>query len=84
MKLSNTVLKMAKKRNIELCECFDNELHIIINPEENDCACVAYQLNEDKTDYQLLHMWDKSFLYPEVIKDEKTLKDLVKRLGKGV
>ena len=75
---------MAEKRNIELCECFDNELHIIVNPEYNDCACVAYQLNEDKTEYHLLYVWDKSFAYPEIIKDEKTLKDLLKQLDKGV
>ena len=83
MKLSNTVLKMAEKRKIELCECFDNELHIIVNPEDNDCACVAYQLNEDKTKYHLLHVWDDCFSYPEIIKDEKTLKELLKQIEKG-
>ena len=73
---------MTEKRNIELCECFGNELHIIINPEENDCACVAYQLSENKTQYNLLKVWDNTYTYPEVIKDEKALRNLIKQLSK--
>lgn len=82
MEISKTTLNMAEKRNIELCERFDNELHIIINPEENDCACVSYQLSEDKTQYNLLKVWDNTYSYPEVIKDEKALRDLIKQLSK--
>lgn len=82
MKLSKTVLNMAKKLNIELCECFDNELHILINPDINDCACVAYQLSEDKAQYNLLKVWDSTYTYPEVLKNEKTLRDLIKHLSK--
>ena len=82
MELSKTTLNMAEKRNIELCECFDDELHIIVNPEYNDCACVAYKLSEDKTQYNLLKVWDNTYSYPEVIKDEKALRNLIKHLSK--
>lgn len=78
MKFSKVTLNFANKRNVELCTSIDNELHLIVNPDENDCASVAYEILEDDT-MVILNKWCKLEL-PEVIKDEKALREVIKLL----
>lgn len=82
MKLSKTTYNTAKRYNVELCDSIENELHFIVDPENNDCASVAYQLSEDGIQYNLLHVWDRASTYPEVLKDEKSIRDLIKLMVK--
>ena len=80
MKLSKTTYNIAKRYNVELCDSIKNELHFIIDPENNDCASVAYTLENNV--YTLSNVWDKSTVYPSILKDEKSIRDLIKLMVK--
>ena len=80
MKLSNTTQNIAKRYNVELCDSIKNELHFIIDPENNDCASVAYKLENEV--YTLSNVWYKNISYPSILKDEKAIRELIKLLVK--
>lgn len=80
MKLSKTTYNTSKRYNVELCDSIENELHFIIDPENNDCASVAYKLENDV--YTLDMVWDKTVVYPSILKDEKAIRDLIKLMVK--
>lgn len=80
MNFSKTTQNTAKRYNVELCDSIKNELHFIIDPENNDCASVAYKL-ENKI-YTLSNVWDKNIAYPSILKDEKAIRELIKLMVK--
>lgn len=80
MKLSKATYNTAKRYNVELCDSIEKELHFIIDPENNDCASVAYKL--ENSVYTLATVWDKNMSYPSILKDEKDIRDLIKLMLK--
>ena len=80
MKFSKTTYNMATKYNVELCTSIDNELHIIVDPENNDCASASYEIHKNGT-MSILNNWTTNTL-PDVLQDEKDLRSLVKFLTK--
>ena len=80
MKFSKTTQNTAKRYNVELCDSIKNELHFIIDPENNDCASVSYKLENNV--YTLLTVWNNGIAYPSVLKDEKAIRELIKLMVK--
>lgn len=83
MGLSKTTRNFANKRNVELCECFGNEIHLIANPEFNDSASCAYIVQKDGSLELALH-WDDSIVdLPKVISNEIELRKVVDAVAKS-
>lgn len=85
MKLSNVTFKFAEKRNVEVCECFGNEIHLIANPEFNERASCAYVVNKESGVLTLAMHWDDSVKsLPMMISDEKGLRKVIDQVAKSV
>lgn len=72
---SKTTINAANKKKIELCTSIEDELHIIVNPEENDCAVVAYTLVDGVL--FLTKQWDNTKSFPSIICNEKELRKVI-------
>lgn len=68
----------AKKSNVELCIAFEDELHLIKDSENNDCAACAYKFVDGVL--FLVNNWDNLEL-PEMILNEKELRQVIKAVG---
>lgn len=85
MNISKTTLNYADKRNVEICECFGNEIHLIANPEFNERATCAYVTNKESGVLTLAMHWDNSVKgLPMVITDETELRNVVNLVSKSV
>lgn len=75
---TKTTAKTAKKSNVELCIAFEDELHLIKDSENNDCAACAYKFVDGVL--FLVYNWDNLEL-PEMILNEKELRQVIKLVG---
>lgn len=73
-----TTVKTAQKYNVELCIAFDDELHLIKDSVNNDCASCAYKLIDGV--FFLMNNWGNLEL-PEMILNEKELRQVIKVVG---
>lgn len=72
---SKATVNAAAKASVELCTSVANELHIIADFENNDCAACAYELFEGVL--FLKHNWS-SLELPCTITNEKELRKVIK------
>lgn len=75
---SKATIKAAQKVNVELCIAFDDELHLIKDSENNDCATCAYKLVDGAL--FLVNNWS-SLELPAMILNEKELRQVIKAVG---
>lgn len=75
---TKTTTKAAQKANVELGIAFDDELHLIKDSENNDCATCAYKLVDGVL--FLENNWSNLEL-PEMILNEKELRQVIKLVG---
>lgn len=75
---SKTTNNTAKKYNVELGIAFDDELHLIKDSVNNDCASCAYKFVDGVL--FLVNNWDNLEL-PEMILNEKELRQVIKVVG---
>lgn len=70
--------KVAQKLNVELCIAFDDELHLIKDSENNDCATCSYKFVDGVL--FLVNNWS-SLELPTMILNEKELRKVIKAVG---
>lgn len=75
---TKTTVKAAQKANVELGIAFDDELHLIKDSENNDCAACAYKLVDGVL--FLVNNWSNLEL-PKMILNEKELRQIIKSVG---
>lgn len=75
---TKTTIKAAQKANVELCIAFDDELHLIKDSENNDCATCSYTLVDGVL--FLGNNWSNLEL-PAMILNEKELRQVIKVVG---
>lgn len=75
---TKATIKAAQKENVELCIAFDDELHLIKDSENNDCAACSYKFIDDVL--FLDNNWSNLEL-PAMILNEKDLKQVIKAVG---
>lgn len=72
---TKATIKAAQKANVELCIAFDDELHLIKDSENNDCAACSYKLVGGVM--FLVDNWSNVKL-PTMILNEKELRKVIK------
>lgn len=75
---TKTTIKAAQKANVELCIAFDDELHLIKDSENNDCASCSYKLVAGVL--FLVDNWSNVEL-PAMILNEKELRQVIKTVA---
>lgn len=75
LNFSKVTVNAAAKASVELCTSVVDELHIIADFENNDCAACAYELFEGVL--FLKHNWSGLEL-PHIITNEKELREVIK------
>lgn len=75
---TKSTIKAAQKENVELCIAFDDELHLIKDSENNDCATCSYKFIDGVL--FLDNNWGNVEL-PAMILNEKELRQVIKTVG---
>lgn len=75
---TKTTIKAAQKVNVELCIAFNDELHLIKDSENNDCAACSYKFVDGVLFIE--NNWGNVEL-PVMILNEKELRQVIKAAG---
>lgn len=78
LNFSKATIKAAQKANVELCIAFEDELHLIKDSENNDCATCSYKFVDGVL--FLNNNWSNLEL-PAMILNEKDLKQVINVVG---